>query len=61
MIWSILLAVGLAGLMSIAWAAAIDRAEVRKRRERAGLPVLGRDELVPRAVAIPTCWRKKHW
>lgn len=60
MTWTFLLGVGITALVGIAWANLIDRAEVRKRRERAGLPVLGRDELVPRAVAIPTVYRNEH-
>lgn len=44
---------------AIAWTSAMDREDARRARQRAGLPVVGRDELVPRAVAIPAAFRRR--
>lgn len=56
--WTLLLAIALSAILAIAWVEAIDRADIRRARQRAGLPVIGRDERVPRAVAIPTVHRR---
>ncbi len=46
-------------LVAILWTSAMDREDARRARRRAGLPTIGHDELVPRAVAIPAAYRRR--
>jgi hypothetical protein len=56
MIWSVLAIAALVALCSFAWAQALD-AEQARRTKRAGVIPVCRE--LPRAVAIPTAWRKR--
>jgi hypothetical protein len=59
--WALLFAFGLAGLITVAWIAAMDRAAARREINRR-MPVIGRDVAapLPTAIVIPTAHRQKH-
>ena len=45
-------------ITAIAWGHALDRDDARRASVRAGLPVIGTDVSVPRAIAVPTARRR---
>lgn len=59
-VWAILVMLCIVALGSIGYVWLLDREIMRAGRERDGLPVIGRDELVPRATAHPGAIRRQR-